>query len=156
MNNEDVIEYGFVKSPFGEALVARTKKGICCLGFDKTKKVAVENLEKRYSGATFKKVVGELNWKKILKSKLDVTGTDFQMKVWKALLEIPPGEVSTYGRIAKKIKNPKAVRAVGTAVGSNPISYLIPCHRVVPASGGIGKYHWGVKRKKMMLEAEKE
>ena len=85
---------------------------------------------------------------------LHVKGTNFQLKVWRALLEIPPGDVTTYGAIASKLGDPKASRAVGTAVGSNPVSYLIPCHRVIRASGELGGYAWGVDRKKAMLRRE--
>ena len=83
-----------------------------------------------------------------------VQGTNFQLKVWEALLKIPQGCVTTYQHIAESIQNPKAVRAVGTAIGSNPIAYLIPCHRVIKSSGIIGEYHWGSMRKKAILGYE--
>src|SRR5690606_31391541 len=79
---------------------------------------------------------------------LHVKGTNFQLKVWNALLQIPPGEVTTYGAIAGKLGDPNASRAVGSAVGANPVSYLIPCHRVIRASGELGGYAWGVDRKR--------
>jgi AraC family transcriptional regulator of adaptative response/methylated-DNA-[protein]-cysteine methyltransferase len=85
---------------------------------------------------------------------LHVKGTNFQLKVWRALLEIPAGSVTTYGTLAAVVGNPSASRAVGTAVGSNPVSYLIPCHRVIRASGELGGYAWGVERKKAMLWRE--
>ena len=86
---------------------------------------------------------------------LHVKGTNFQLKVWRALLEIPVGTVTTYGALASAIGDPKASRAVGTAVGSNPVSYLIPCHRVIRASGELGGYAWGVERKKVMIFKER-
>ena len=81
-------------------------------------------------------------------------GTPFQQSVWKALLEIPEGETRTYAQIASTIGRPKVVRAVGTAIGANPIAYLIPCHRVVRSDGGLGGYRWGIELKKKMLKAE--
>jgi len=87
-------------------------------------------------------------------SALSPQGTEFQQQVWRKLLEIPPGARVSYGTIAQQIQRPKANRAVGSAVGSNPISLLIPCHRVVPASGGIGNYRWNPERKRALLEME--
>jgi O-6-methylguanine DNA methyltransferase len=85
---------------------------------------------------------------------LHVRGTKFQLEVWRALLEVPPGEVTTYGRLAEAVGRPGAARAVGAAVAANPVAYLIPCHRVVRASGELGGYRWGVRRKRAMLEWE--
>jgi len=87
---------------------------------------------------------------------LDPGGTDFQRSVWRALLEIPFGGRGSYGKIARQIGRPRAGRAVGSAVGANPIAWLIPCHRVLPASGASGNYRWGVVRKRALLEAEAE
>jgi AraC family transcriptional regulator of adaptative response/methylated-DNA-[protein]-cysteine methyltransferase len=84
-----------------------------------------------------------------------VKGTDFQLKVWKALLSIPEGEVTSYAKVARMIGHPKSVRAVGTACGANKIAYLVPCHRVLLSQGGIGGYAWGIERKKEMLRREK-
>lgn len=83
--------------------------------------------------------------------RLHVKATPFQLKVWEALLKIPCGQVSTYGQIADSIQHPKASRAVGTAVGDNPVAYLIPCHRVIRSTGILGGYHWGKERKTAML-----
>ncbi|HLW30052.1 MAG TPA: methylated-DNA--[protein]-cysteine S-methyltransferase, partial [Brumimicrobium sp.] len=94
------------------------------------------------------------DWARIKKIKLHIKGTDFQLKVWKTLLEIPLGKLSTYGEIAQHIQKPKAARAVGTAIGSNPIAFLIPCHRVVQSSGGIGGYMWGADRKVKIINWE--
>ena len=85
---------------------------------------------------------------------LSVDGTDFQHKVWRTLMSVPFGKTTTYGDLAKKIKQPQAQRAVGTAVGANPIALLIPCHRVIQASGATGKYHWGSTRKQKILDWE--
>ena len=91
------------------------------------------------------------NNKNIPKIKLHLKGTDFQLKVWEMLLKIPLGELSTYGNIAEKINNPNATRAVGTAIGKNPVAFLIPCHRVIQASGMIGGYMWGTTRKTAII-----
>jgi AraC family transcriptional regulator, regulatory protein of adaptative response / methylated-DNA-[protein]-cysteine methyltransferase len=87
-------------------------------------------------------------------TRLHVIGAPFQIKVWEALLNIPSGQVTSYSEIARQIDHPKAVRAVGTAVGRNPISWLIPCHRAMRKSGGLGGYHWGLPVKRAMLAYE--
>ena len=87
---------------------------------------------------------------------LHLYGTDFQIEVWKALLEIPFGKTSTYSDIAKAINNPRALRAVGTAIGRNPVAILVPCHRVLRSDGGIGGYYWGIEKKKILLEWESD
>ena len=91
------------------------------------------------------------DWTQIPQIKLHLKGTAFQLKVWEALLKIPMGQLSSYGSIAQQIAHPKASRAVGTAIGSNPIAYLIPCHRVIQASGNFGGYMWGSVRKTAMI-----
>jgi AraC family transcriptional regulator of adaptative response/methylated-DNA-[protein]-cysteine methyltransferase len=88
--------------------------------------------------------------------KLHLKGTEFQLKVWEILLQIPPASLTTYGEIARRMKNPKAARAIGTAVGSNPVAFLIPCHRVIRSDGALGGYHWGLPRKINMINWEKE
>lgn len=98
----------------------------------------------------FQSLTNDKRW-----ATLSPEGTDFQKTVWRALLDIPTGSTTSYGAIAQKIGRPKAFRAVGSAIGANPISLLIPCHRVVPATGGIGNYRWGSDRKQALLEAEK-
>lgn len=90
----------------------------------------------------------------IEKVKLHLNGTAFQLKVWKALLAIPVGQLTTYGELASKIGKPKAARAVGTAIGKNPMAYMVPCHRVVQSDGGLGGYRWGKKRKRKIIEWE--
>jgi AraC family transcriptional regulator of adaptative response/methylated-DNA-[protein]-cysteine methyltransferase len=91
------------------------------------------------------------DWSQLNKIKLHLKGTAFQLKVWETLLKIPMGQLTTYGGIAKSIQQPNASRAVGTAVGDNPVAFLIPCHRVIQSSGIIGQYHWGSIRKKAMI-----
>lgn len=91
------------------------------------------------------------DWDKLNQIKLHLKGTDFQLKVWETLLKIPMGNLSTYGQIAGEIQNPKASRAVGTAIGSNPVAFLIPCHRVIQSSGQFGGYMWGTTRKTAII-----
>lgn len=91
------------------------------------------------------------DWSKLAEIKLHLKGTDFQLKVWETLLKIPMGQLSTYGAIAKQIEKPKASRAVGTAIGSNPVAFLIPCHRVIQSSGTFGGYMWGNTRKTAII-----
>jgi AraC family transcriptional regulator of adaptative response/methylated-DNA-[protein]-cysteine methyltransferase len=91
------------------------------------------------------------DWNKLTQIKLHLKGTPFQLKVWETLLKIPMGKLSTYGTIAKGIESPKASRAVGSAIGKNPVAFLIPCHRVIQSSGNFGEYHWGSIRKTAMI-----
>lgn len=161
------VRYGFHPTPFGECLLALTPRGICHLAFvaPVSREEAVARLEKDWPLAH---LIPDQDATRAAAAKafpppgstatpalaLHVKGTNFQLKVWRALLEIPTGSVTTYGAIAKSIGDPKASRAVGTAVGSNPVSYLIPCHRVIRASGELGGYAWGVQRKSVMLRIE--
>jgi AraC family transcriptional regulator of adaptative response/methylated-DNA-[protein]-cysteine methyltransferase len=161
------VRYGFHPTPFGECLIAVTARGVCHLAFvaPMTRKEAVARLEHDWPLAH---LMADQNATRAAAAQafpppgsserpalaLHVKGTNFQLKVWRALLEIPTGSVSTYGEIAARIGDPKASRAVGTAVGANPVSYLIPCHRVIRASGELGGYAWGVERKKVMLSVE--
>ncbi|MBL4751313.1 MAG: bifunctional helix-turn-helix domain-containing protein/methylated-DNA--[protein]-cysteine S-methyltransferase [Amylibacter sp.] len=155
-----MISYGFFQSPFGEMLVMGTKRGICGLGF--TSEVGQEHslsdLKSRWPNARFIENPDNLDVASLLDSdkaaKLHLIGAPFQIKVWEALLNIPSGQVTTYSEIARVIGNPKAVRAVGTAVGRNPISWLIPCHRALRKSGGLGGYHWGLSVKRALLAWE--
>ena len=156
------IGYGYIETPFGEMLVMWTPRGICGIGFTdvKGRDWCYDDLVKRWPNARYhedqtsaEKIAHDLIAGK--DAKLHLMGQPFQLKVWEALLAIPSGEVTTYSTIAAHIGNPKAVRAVGTAVGRNPISWLVPCHRVLRKSGGLGGYHWGlpVKRTILMREA---
>ena len=158
-----VIHYSFAESPFGNVLMASTHKGICQTSLAKDENTAVENLRKKFPKATFQQVneVSHQNALSIFEKKLPpgqiflhVKGTDFQLEVWKALLKISMGKLVSYGDIAGQTFHPKAYRAVGTAVGNNPIFFLIPCHRVIQSNGQIGNYFWGRELKKDIIEWE--
>lgn len=158
------IRYGIHLSPFGKCLIATTERGICHMSFvDKNEGKAIDDLVENWSQAsmiedykTTAPLVTRIFSKGMPDSpiQLHLRGTNFQIKVWEALLNIPSGAVTTYERIALNIGNPKASRAVGSAVGDNPIAYLIPCHRVIRKSGEFGNYMWGSARKKAILVKE--
>ena len=169
-NDTIEITYGLHKSPFGWCLIGITKRGICQISFVKTnsEREAIQAIHNTWPQA--KPIHDQIHTKSYIekifsrkklpeRSKLPfhllIKGTNFQIKVWEALLKIPQGETKSYGEVARAIKSPKAVRAVGTACGKNAIAYLIPCHRVITTNGGIGGYHWGVNIKKELLAAEK-
>jgi len=155
------INFSFAESLFGEILVSSTDKGICYMGFSDHKQIAFSELEKRFPKAKFKEQTDEIqqnvlkiflqDWSKINQIKLHLKGTDFQLKVWEALLKIPTGKLETYGNIARIIQKPNASRAVGTAIGGNPIAFLIPCHRVIQSTGIFGGYMWGTTRKTAII-----
>ena len=155
------INYSFAETPFGNILVASTTKGICHLAFADDEKEALQQLQLQFPNAQFRQVVDTIqqnalfiftqDWKDLSKIKLHLKGTPFQVKVWEALLKIPMGDVSTYSGIANTINNPNASRAVGTAIGDNPVAFLIPCHRVIRSTGDFGQYHWGSARKAAMI-----
>jgi len=159
------IYWGWFDSPFGAAIVTGTSKGICGIGFvsETTPELAKQDLFERWPAAQFVEDTERLSpWVQAafsLKATEDpaplvLIGAPFQIKVWEALLKIPSGYVSTYSEIAQSIGNPKAVRAVGTAIGRNPISWLIPCHRALRKSGELGGYHWGLPVKRALLAYE--
>lgn len=159
------IFWGWFESPFGPALVMGTEKGICGLGFasETGEKEAMTDLTARWPLAEFVEDPDVLRpWVLAAfgaqpadqKAPLYMIGAPFQIKVWEALLAIPSGHVTTYSEIAEAIGHPKAVRAVGTAVGRNPVSWLIPCHRALRKSGGLGGYHWGLPVKRALLAYE--
>ena len=155
------INYSYAESPFGNILVASTSKGICHMAFADNEQEALTILQNNFPNATYKQMVDLIqqnalyiftqDWKKLSKIKLHLKGTEFQLKVWDTLLKIPMGQLSTYGKIAQHIEAPKASRAVGSAVGDNPVAFLIPCHRVIQSTGIFGQYHWGSTRKKAMI-----
>lgn len=155
------INYSFVKSPFGDIIVAATPKGICHMAFTDDPKEALTLLQEKFPHARYSQTVDAIqqnalsifaqDWSKLREIKLHLKGTDFQLKVWNALLDIPMGRLTTYGDIASKLNNPNASRAVGTAVGDNPVAFLIPCHRVIRSSGELGGYHWGLTRKAAII-----
>lgn len=155
------INFSFAESPFGNLMVASTTKGVCYMTFNDNEEKALEELKAKFPNAIFLRKLDLLqqnalfifqnDWNKLHQIKLHLRGTDFQVKVWETLLKIPMGQLSTYGDIAEKIGNPNASRAVGTAIGSNPVAYLIPCHRVIQSTGNIGGYMWGNTRKTAII-----
>jgi AraC family transcriptional regulator of adaptative response/methylated-DNA-[protein]-cysteine methyltransferase len=167
------INYSFAESPFGNILVASTSKGICYMAFtdnpvDKAagnptdnELAAFQDLRAHFPNAALRQITDLVqqnalyiftqDWSKLQEIKLHLKGTEFQLKVWETLLKIPMGGLSTYKDIAGRIGNPNASRAVGSAVGDNPVAFLIPCHRVIQSEGGFGQYHWGTTRKTAMI-----
>lgn len=155
------IAYSFQGSPFGKCLIASTEKGICYLAFVDDDSAGLEELKHSFENARFiaeeqaihREALSIFNLEdsSLKRIKLHLKGTAFQLKVWQALLSIPLGELNSYKEIAEKVGQPTASRAVGTAIGSNPIAYLIPCHRVIQTSGHTGGYRWKPLRKTLML-----
>jgi AraC family transcriptional regulator of adaptative response/methylated-DNA-[protein]-cysteine methyltransferase len=164
-----LIRYGFHPTPFGEALLAMTERGICALSFVEpgARPEVLTSLREEWSNAVLEEDVDATAplVKRIFSDaprasaplSLYLRGTNFQVKVWEALMRIPEGGAVTYEQIARSLGAPSATRAVGAAVGRNPVAFLIPCHRVLRKSGEMGGYHWGVPRKRLILawEAEK-
>jgi len=155
------INYSFSETPFGGIITASTEKGVCFMAFTENKENALRDLVNKFPNASFfEKQDGfqqnalsifTKDWSEPGAIKLHLKGTDFQLKVWESLLTIPMGKLSTYGNLAREIGTPNASRAVGTAIGSNPVAFLIPCHRVIQSTGKIGGYRWGTDRKQMMI-----
>lgn len=156
-----IINYNYHLTPFGNLIIAATTKGICYMAFADDEALAFEELKQQFPKANYNKLTDKIqedalqifnsNWNETSKIKLHLKGTPFQLKVWEALLKIPKGNFTTYGSIAQTIGNANASRAVGSAIGSNPIAFLIPCHRVIQSSGNFGQYHWGSVRKTAIL-----
>jgi len=156
-----LINYSFADSHFGNLIVASTPKGICYMAFSDFETDALNKLKQKFPNATFQQkldltqqnatLIFQNDWSKLPEIKLHLKGTDFQLKVWEALLKIPMGKLSTYGKIAENIGQTNSSRAVGTAIGANPVAFLIPCHRVIQASGNIGGYMWGTTRKTAII-----
>ena len=162
------IEYGFHETPFGSCLIGVTERGICWMSFvgtEESPKIEMEKMKEHWHNSVFhqdqqmthsfiQKIFGTLSGMdsgREDKLHLFVKGTNFQIKVWEALLRLPMGSVTTYQNIAERIQNPKAMQAVGSAVGSNHIAYLIPCHRVIRKDGILGEYRWSATRKKSII-----
>ena len=155
------INYNFTKSPFGSIIVASTYKGICYMAFSEVEEQALEDLKRKFPNALFIRqsdgmqqnalFIFQNDWAKLPEIKLHLKGTDFQLKVWETLLKIPMGQLTTYGSIAQQIDKPKASRAVGTAIGSNPVAFLTPCHRVIQSTGTFDGYRWGNTRKTALI-----
>jgi AraC family transcriptional regulator of adaptative response/methylated-DNA-[protein]-cysteine methyltransferase len=155
------VNYSFAESPFGKVIIASTPKGICHMAFNESEADAMDNLKNVFPKAEYHNLSDQIqqkalmiftrDWRKPDQIKLHIKGTDFQLKVWETLLRIPMGKLSTYGDIASMVGNPKAKRAVGSAIGDNPVAFLIPCHRVIQSTGAFGQYHWGSIRKIAMI-----
>lgn len=155
------IRYSTQDSPFGSLVIASTEKGICQINFLESKNDALTALKNQFPNANYihseEQIhldvlnVFYLSSDKKKPINVHLKGTDFQLKVWEALLKIPFGNLQTYSDIAKQINQPTASRAVGTAIGSNPLAYLIPCHRVIQASGIFGGYMWNPIRKTAII-----
>lgn len=155
------INYSFAVTMFGEIIIASTAKGVCHLFFIDDRNQALADLAARFPKAQYKQTTDSYqqkalsiflqDWKQLSTIKLHLKSTEFQLKVWQALLTIPSGQLLTYSDIAKKIDQPKAARSVGTAIASNPIAFLIPCHRVIQANGNFGDYMWGKTRKSAII-----
>lgn len=154
------INYSLTQTPFGKVIIASTPKGICHLAFVTDEASGLSELKSKFPNAGYfnssdyfqqNALQAFASSDKNSQIKLHLKGTPFQLKVWEALLRIPAGEMSTYGSIAHLIESPKASRAVGSAVGDNPVAFLIPCHRVIQSTGVLGNYHWGSSRKAAIL-----
>lgn len=156
-----VIRYSYFQTPFGNMLVASTTKGICLMTFADNDGLALEQLQQQFPNAQLSEKADPLHLaavqvfqsgnQAINPLQLHVKGSPFQLKVWEALLNIPSGGLTTYGQVAASIQHPNASRAVGTAIGSNPVAFLIPCHRVIRSDGQYGGYMWGSTRKSAII-----
>ena len=158
------ISYGFHPSPFGTALVMATERGLAGLAFADSgeEQAALADMRSRWPQAQIVentartapvacRIFDSKLWRAEQRLRVVLIGTDFEVRVWETLLAIPMGRAMTYSEIAAKVGAPKAARAVGAAVGKNPISFVVPCHRVLGKSGAITGYHWGLTRKRAML-----
>ncbi|MDM5075897.1 bifunctional transcriptional activator/DNA repair enzyme AdaA [Aeromonas media] len=154
-----VIDHGVHDTPFGQAFVALTPRGVCNFSFldEKAPEAPLASLAQRWPAAQLREAPSRTQ--EVIHTMFDgsktpdrpislhVSGTNFQISVWRALLEIPPARVVSYAQVASAVGNPKAARAVGLAVGANPVALMIPCHRVIQQNGKLGGYHWGETRK---------
>jgi AraC family transcriptional regulator of adaptative response/methylated-DNA-[protein]-cysteine methyltransferase len=155
------INFSYAETPFGNIIVASTPKGICYMAFADDKDTAFNELYAQFPNASYYQVVDmaqqnalnifKSDWSQLSQIKLHLKGTDFQIKVWEALLKIPTGGLNTYSNVANTVKLPSASRAVGSAIGANPVAFLIPCHRVIKSTGEFGQYHWGANRKTAII-----
>lgn len=164
------IFYGFHPCPFGDALVMATERGVCGMAFvnediGQTRREALEDMTRRWPRATFTsepertaplaaRIFEPEAWRAEKPVRLVLIGTDFEIRVWEALLKIPMGRAVSYADIARHLGQPTASRAVGTAVGRNPISFAVPCHRVLRGDGQLAGYHWGLTRKRALISWE--
>ncbi len=156
--------FGFHPSPFGSALVMATERGLAGLAFADPgeERAALNDMKRRWPRAAYvensartaavaRRIFDPTQWQQDKPLRVVLIGTDWEVRVWETLLQIPMGRLTTYSDIASKIHKPAAARAVGTAVGKNPVSFVVPCHRVVSKSGDLTGYHWGITRKRAML-----
>ncbi|HEY3450232.1 MAG TPA: methylated-DNA--[protein]-cysteine S-methyltransferase [Myxococcales bacterium] len=159
------VRYGFAPTPFGEALFGHTGRGLCALAFTEDRAAALGELRERWPGArltrddTAARACGERIFEASRRSQkepltLHLVGTNFQLRVWEALLRVPFGAATSYEDLGERAGVPGSARAVGAAVGANAVGYVIPCHRVLRASGALGGYRWGVDRKRTILAWE--
>ncbi|ABS68053.1 methylated-DNA--protein-cysteine methyltransferase [Xanthobacter versatilis] len=159
-----VVRFGFHPSPFGLALAMSTPRGLCGLAFADVgeEAAALADMRARWPNATYvedpaataplvARIFDPTSWQGDQPLRIVFIGTDFEIKVWETLLRIPMGLATTYSTIAEHVGRPKAARAVGAAVGKNPISFVVPCHRVIGKSGDLTGYHWGLTRKRAIL-----
>lgn len=158
------LKYGFHPSPFGMAVVIASERGLAGLAFaDEGEEIpALADMQRRWPLATYiesfadtaplaKRIFDSSQWRQDQPLRVVLIGTDFEVRVWETLLKIPMGRATTYSDVAHRILSPKASRAVGAAVGRNPVSFVVPCHRVLGKSGALTGYHWGITRKRAML-----
>ena len=158
------IFFGFHPSPFGSALVMATERGLAGLAFADPgeEPAALADMKARWPRGTYvedsartaaiaRRIFDSSQWQQDKPLRVVLIGTDWEVRVWETLLQIPMGRLTTYSDIASKIHKPAAARAVGAAVGKNPVSFVVPCHRVVGKSGDLTGYHWGITRKRAML-----
>ena len=158
------ISYGFHPCPFGTALVMASERGLCGLAFADAgkEKAAIADMRRRWLKAKYsedaartapiaQRIFDKKLWRPDRPLRVVLIGTDFEVRVWETLMRIPMGRAATYSDVAGKIRAPKAARAVGAAVGKNPIAFVVPCHRVIGKSGELTGYHWGITRKRAML-----
>jgi AraC family transcriptional regulator, regulatory protein of adaptative response / methylated-DNA-[protein]-cysteine methyltransferase len=158
------MHFGFHPSPFGNALIMATDRGLAGLAFADAggEREALADMKRRWpkanyvednarTGPTAQRVFNSKQWRKEQPLRVVLIGTDWEVRVWEALLQIPMGRLATYSGLAGKVCNPTAARAVGAAVGKNPIAFVVPCHRVIGKAGALTGYHWGITRKRAML-----
>ena len=156
--------FGFHPSPFGSALVMATERGLAGLAFADPgeERAALADMKARWPRAAYvedsartaaiaRRIFDSSQWQQDKPLRVVLIGTDWEVRVWEALLQIPMGRLTTYSGLASKVRNPTAARAVGAAVGKNPIAFVVPCHRVIGKAGALTGYHWGITRKRAML-----
>jgi len=161
---KNIVSYSFFSSRFGEIIVASMPQGVCYVGLALSLEKSLQELRNRFSNCILRhhenkqhehvKKLFAGKWEQGEKLVLYLKGTDFQLKIWKALLQIPTGSLTSYTKVAKQIGCPKAQRAVGTAIGKNPVLYVIPCHRVIAQNWKIGGFYWGIEKKLELLNAD--